>query len=118
MKNAIIMNIGETLQKISGHKIKATRHRVIDIGIERYSSPFFLEPKHSARIGDGILDSSRKQSEDFEYDQDPANAEEVEKLQPFGRLVTAKITGAYGEWKGFKIPEINYDYEEMYKLQK
>ena len=68
MKNAVIMNIGETLQKISGHQIKATRHRVIDIGIERYSSPFFLEPKHSARIGDGILDSNRYQSEDFEYD--------------------------------------------------
>ena len=62
------MNIGETLSKISGYKIKATRHRVLDIGVERYSSPFFMEPKHSARIGEGILDSKRKQCEDFEYD--------------------------------------------------
>ena len=68
IKNAIVMNIGETLSKISGYKIKATKHRVLDIGVERYSSPFFMEPKHSARIGEGILDSKRERCEDFAYD--------------------------------------------------
>ncbi|MFN9897992.1 MAG: 2OG-Fe(II) oxygenase family protein, partial [bacterium] len=42
--NTLVMNIGETLSKISGHRFKATRHRVLDIGCERYSCPFFLEP--------------------------------------------------------------------------
>jgi isopenicillin N synthase-like dioxygenase len=67
------VNIGETLQKISGFKIKATKHRVIDIGIERYSAPYFLEPKHSARIGENILQSKRKSCEDIEYENNPEN---------------------------------------------
>lgn len=49
-RNSLIVNLGETLQMISEKKIKATRHRVVDIGVDRYSSPFFLEPKFSARI--------------------------------------------------------------------
>jgi isopenicillin N synthase-like dioxygenase len=53
--NTLVMNIGETLSKISGYRFKATRHRVLDIGCERYSSPFFLEPKFSALISDKII---------------------------------------------------------------
>ena len=49
-ENAIIINIGDALEKISNYEIKATRHRVIDIGVERFSAPFFLCPKSSARI--------------------------------------------------------------------
>jgi isopenicillin N synthase-like dioxygenase len=44
------VNIGDTLEALSGNQIKATRHRVMDIGVERYSSPFFFDPKFSARI--------------------------------------------------------------------
>ena len=39
------MNIGETLQRLSNLRIKATRHRVLDIGRERYSAPFFFANK-------------------------------------------------------------------------
>ena len=68
------MNLGDILAKISNFTIKATRHRVYDIGVERYSSGFFLEPKFSAKICDGILATKRKQCEDYKYDRDPANA--------------------------------------------
>ena len=114
VKNAIVVNIGETLQKISNYRIKATRHRVLDIGVERYSAPYFLEPKHSARIGENILESSRKSCEDDEYDNAPENQEEISKLIPYASVMCSKVTGAYGEWKGFEIPHIKYDYSTKY----
>lgn len=98
MKNAIVMNIGEILAKISNFTIKATRHRVYDIGLERYSSGFFLEPKFSAKICDSILASSRKWCEDIEYDRNPANAEEMKTIKCFGEVMCKKLTGVYGEW--------------------
>ena len=60
VENAIVVNIGDTLEALSGNQIKATRHRVRDIGIERFSSPFFLDPKFSARVPKDCLFSSRK----------------------------------------------------------
>ena len=40
--------------------MKATLHRVLDIGIERFSSPFFLRPKYSAMIPSDILTKDTK----------------------------------------------------------
>ena len=60
VENAIVVNIGETLEVLSGNQIKATKHRVMDIGIERFSSPFFFDPKFSARVPTDCLVSSRK----------------------------------------------------------
>ncbi len=48
--NTLVMNIGETLSKKFGYRFKATRYRVLDIGCERHSSPFFLQPKFSTLI--------------------------------------------------------------------
>ena len=67
--NTLIMNIGDALSKISNYRFKATRHRVIDIGSERYSCPFFLCPKFSAMICDDIIESGRIQCEDQEFDE-------------------------------------------------
>lgn len=101
VKNAIVVNIGETLQRISGHKIKATMHRVLDIGCERFSCPFFFDPKYSARISPILLSSARKSAEDCDYEQDPANSAEINQLDCFGKILCQKLTSAYGEWKGF-----------------
>ena len=68
LKNAIIVNIGNMLERISNNKIKATMHRVRDIGVERYSCPFFFDPKYSARISPNHLKSTRKSCEDNEYE--------------------------------------------------
>jgi len=50
VKNAIVVNMGDIISKISNNLIKATKHRVLDIGKDRYSMPYFMSPKHSARI--------------------------------------------------------------------
>ena len=53
--NQLVVNLGDTFSRITNFTLKATKHRVLDIGIERFSSPFFLEPKHSARIPRNLL---------------------------------------------------------------
>ena len=95
----MLVNLGETLSRIAGGRIKATRHRVIDIGIERFSCPYFSEPKFSAVTNDDILGSPRELCEDLEYDQKLKDQGKYEKeLASFGKVVLKKLTGAYGEW--------------------
>lgn len=52
------VNFGGLLERWSGGRVKATRHRVIGIGEERFSVPFFFEPRPSTLIAplpiDGI----------------------------------------------------------------
>ena len=92
--------MGETLSRISGGKIKATRHRVWDIGRERFSCPFFLSPKYTAIISPDILDSNRKFCEDHKFDSDHGCPNDSEE---YGRRLIKKLVNAYGEFKGFKI---------------
>ena len=54
--NAFVINIGDMLSRISNYILKATLHRVIDIGDDRYSSPFFFEPHYAAVIPSSIID--------------------------------------------------------------
>ena len=109
--NAIVVNVGLTLEAISDYRIKATYHRVRDIGKERYSSPFFMDPKFSARVSNDILQSTRTLCEDDDYDNDPANKEEVAKLVSCGQKICEGLY-RFGEWKGFKTPDVNYDYDK------
>lgn len=71
--DSFVVNIGALLQRISNNRIKATMHRVMDIGVERYSCPFFFDPKYSARITNSILESKRSKCEDLKYEMDPKN---------------------------------------------
>jgi len=48
--NTLVVNLGDMLSRITNYKLKATKHRVLDIGVERFSSPFFFEPHYAARI--------------------------------------------------------------------
>lgn len=50
--NSIVVNFGDMLSRITENHLKSTKHRVMDIGVERYSSPFFLEPYFDAKIPD------------------------------------------------------------------
>ena len=50
LKNHLVVNLGEYFSQITGFKLKATMHRVVDIGKERWSSPFFLSPCFDAVI--------------------------------------------------------------------
>lgn len=50
-RGSLVMNIGDVFSRMMGGRFKATRHRVIDIGIDRFSIPFFLEPAYEGDIG-------------------------------------------------------------------
>lgn len=43
--------------------MRATKHRVLDIGKPRYSSPFFAEPRYDAMIPSNLLEPEEKQKE-------------------------------------------------------
>lgn len=101
--NSLVVNLGTTLAKISGGRIKATMHRVLDIGIERYACPFFLEPKFSAILADDVLQSERPFCEDREHEN--MLREKGVKLTSYGEFILSKNNGNWGEWKGFKLPE-------------
>ena len=55
LKNHLVVNLGNVFSQITNYKLKATMHRVVDIGCERWSSPFFMEPRFDAKIPADIL---------------------------------------------------------------
>ena len=76
--------------------MKATKHRVLDIGIERFSSAFFLEPKYAALIPSTVLPT-----------------ENVQKEAPvtFGEWLVKKHS-TYAEWQGFEMPDMSGRYRD------
>ena len=38
------MNLGSIMENMTNGELKATEHRVIDLGQDRYSAPMFVEP--------------------------------------------------------------------------
>ena len=45
---SVVVNIGELLSRLTNGRLKATYHRVRDIGKERFSAPFFFEARSNA----------------------------------------------------------------------
>jgi isopenicillin N synthase-like dioxygenase len=50
LDRSLVINFGRLLERWTGGRIKATEHRVIGTGQERYSVPFFYEPRAEAVI--------------------------------------------------------------------
>ena len=48
--DCLVMNAGDALIKTT-NRFKATQHRVVDYGKERFSVPFFVEPSYDGNIG-------------------------------------------------------------------
>ncbi len=77
------------LSRITNGKLKATKHRVLDIGVERYSSPYFFEPHYCAQIpksitNDKFIANNIKQTEadeNFIYGDWV-----IEKMREFGEF--------------------------------
>jgi isopenicillin N synthase-like dioxygenase len=92
VKDTMVVNLGDMLSRATNFKLKSTKHRVLDIGIERYSQPFFLEPKFSTIIPSNLI-----------------SPKESEKADPvtFGEWWVNKMTSTYAEWRNFKMPKIN-----------
>jgi len=69
VSNTLVINLGDMLSRITNYKLKATKHRVLDIGVERFSSPFFFEPNYSATIPVSLVGNSATSTseQDFIY---------------------------------------------------
>jgi isopenicillin N synthase-like dioxygenase len=50
MEGHIVVNFGKLLERWTGGRIRATEHRVLSRGRERFSVPFFYEPRADATI--------------------------------------------------------------------
>ena len=59
--NSLVVNIGDVLSKVTGKRLKATRHRVVDMGRSRQSLPYFLEPRFDVNINRSIVDQNEIQ---------------------------------------------------------
>lgn len=86
-KNNIVVNLGELFSRVTGFRLKATQHRVMDIGTERYSSPFFFEPRSSTVIPTNIL---------------TPESEQIEDPIVYGKWL-AQSMKRFGEWKDFEL---------------
>lgn len=49
-EGTLAVNFGRVLERWTGGRIKATEHRVLSVGRERFSVPFFYEPRADAEI--------------------------------------------------------------------
>jgi len=58
VNDAMVVNIGALLSRMTGHRYKATYHRVIDLGTDRFSAPFFFEPHFDADVSKTIYGKS------------------------------------------------------------
>ena len=86
--DCLVMNAGDALVKATG-RFKATRHRVIDHGEDRYSVPFFVEPNYYAEIGR------------YEKENPPQSVEAVTKF-------TEDEPMQYGPWAIKRMKEKNF----------
>lgn len=66
---SLVMNIGDVFSRMMGGRFKATRHRVIDIGVDRYSLPFFFEPKFEGDIGVNFMTKATGEGEKHVVEQ-------------------------------------------------
>ena len=47
---SIVVNLGDSLANMTNGRVKATKHRVKEIGKNRYSVPFFLESGYHCQV--------------------------------------------------------------------
>lgn len=62
---SLVMNIGDTLSRMMGGRFKATRHRVIDIGVDRYSVPFFMSPNFEVDVGIDLMSKALGEKKEY-----------------------------------------------------
>jgi len=86
---SVVVNTGDMLARMSGGRWRATNHRVIDLGVDRYSVPFFLEPKYSADMAVRLPCADEQRGEPVWFG-------------PWSLLKQAKI---YYEFQGLPYPE-------------
>ena len=87
LPDVLVVNVGEQLAEMSNGRFKATTHRVLDIGGERFSLPFFYEPNldsnMNAKIPRNLLLLTGGQKVGEEESESP--------YYPFGAFLLNKI---------------------------
>jgi isopenicillin N synthase-like dioxygenase len=58
LEGTLVVNFGQVLERWSGGRIRATEHRVLGSGLERYSIPFFYEARADAMVAPLPIDPS------------------------------------------------------------
>jgi isopenicillin N synthase-like dioxygenase len=66
LEGTLVVNFGQVLEQWSAGRIRATEHRVVGSGIERYSIPFFYEARSDAIIAPLPIDPPDR-FEPFQY---------------------------------------------------
>ena len=89
---SLVMNIGDVFSRMMGGRFVATRHRVIDIGVDRFSAPFFLEPSFDGDIGESFMSKFTGKGPDH-------------KVEPYGpwMIHQVKYIKKFAEYKS--LPE-------------
>jgi isopenicillin N synthase-like dioxygenase len=66
LEGTLVVNFGQVLEHWSAGRIRATEHRVLGTGVERFSIPFFYEARADATIAPLPIDSPERFAP-FEY---------------------------------------------------
>ena len=102
IENTLVINQGDTFAKMTNYKVKATSHRVLDIGKERYSAPMFLDPKYSAKVfnNQNVQETERLTVNDKSFiDENSAD------YYLYGDYLIKRMMESYVEWKDFVVPK-------------
>jgi isopenicillin N synthase-like dioxygenase len=66
LEGTLVVNFGQVLEHWTAGRIRATEHRVLGSGVERYSIPFFYEARADATIAPLLIDPADR-FEPFNY---------------------------------------------------
>ncbi|MCJ1313959.1 hypothetical protein MMC25_007639 [Agyrium rufum] len=84
IEGALVVNIGDMMQKWTGGRWKSTKHRVLHRGENfRVSVPFFLEPDWDVKVGNLFAEKD-------------GNANGIDTELLYGEYLTAKVSGNFG----------------------
>ncbi|MFT5724340.1 MAG: isopenicillin N synthase-like dioxygenase [Bacteroidia bacterium] len=89
LKDHLVVNVGDMLQRLTNNKFKSTTHRVVNPPVEewtqpRYSIPFFLHPRSATRLD--CLESCVDSSHPKMYEDISAGKYLTERLLEIGLL--------------------------------
>ena len=97
---SVVVNLGVMLAESTGNRIQATLHRVMDLGQERYSVPFFLEPGYNSTFPKVLPTAVENEdgSTSWKWDSD------VEYIT-YGPWLRQRMSSMYAEYKGLVPPD-------------